>query len=360
MDRRSFFSAAAGSLFVSRSILAAEPAPALDSTALKEVLERIVTNHRLPGLAAALVTGSEITALAVAGVRRIGNPDAIRADDLFMIGSCTKRMTSTMVLRLVDRGLLTLEATLPQVLPDIPIRDEYKPVTIGQLLTFKGGLPQYMRVSRELTPILFELKGTPAEEREQFTRHVLQEEPAAKVGEYLYSNASYAVAAFIAARKTSQSWEDLMRSEIFEPLGMTNSGFGQPRTKERPQQPAGHRREGEVYTPLDENRPPRDSEIGLAGPGGVHCPIRDFARWAAYELAAAKGSDELLKAETSKRWRDLTGGGQGGSRPIRGGTQWIAASYVTWPAANRAAAIMCNAGGIVEANREFFEAVRPG
>jgi hypothetical protein len=49
----------------------------------------------------------------------------------------------------------------------------------------------------------------------------------------------------------------------------------------------------------------------------------------------------------------------GGSRPIRGGTQWIAASYVTWPAANRAAAILCNAGGIMEANREFFDAVRP-
>jgi CubicO group peptidase (beta-lactamase class C family) len=358
MDRRSFLCSATGSLLLARTIRAAEPAPALDSNGLKALLNRIVTNHKLPGLAAAVMTGSEITASAVAGVRKIGDPALIQSDDLFLIGSCTKRMTSTMLLRLVDRGVLTLEATLAEALPDIAMRDDYKSVTIAQLLTFKGGLPQYMRVSPQFTPILFELKGTPAEQREQFTRHVLQEEPAAKVGEYLYSNASYAVAAFIAAKKTSRSWEDLMRSEIFQPLGMKQSGFGRPRTKERPEQPAGHRLDGEVYVPLDEMMPPRDSEIGLAGPGGVHCPIRDFARFAAYELAAAKGRDELLKPETAKRWAELTGGGPGGSRPIRGGTQWISASYVTWPATNRAAAILCNAGGAVEPIREYFDAVK--
>src|SRR5436190_691182 len=302
MDRRSFLSATAGSFFFSRSVLSADPSPAVDSAALKTLLDRIVRDYKLPGLAAAVVSATEITASAVTGVRKVGQPDPIQAGDLFMIGSCTKRMTSTMLLRLVDRGVLTLETTLPEALPDIPVRDEYKAVTIEQLLTFKAGLPTYLLFSPQRTPVLFELKGTPDQQREQFTRHLLQEQPAAKVGEYLYSNASYALAAFIAARKAGKSWEDLVRSEVFEPLGMKQSGFGRPRTKDRPAQPAGHRLSGDVYVPQDDNMGPRDAENVMAGPGGVHCSIRDFARWAMYELAAAKGNDELPKPDISKRW----------------------------------------------------------
>src|SRR5439155_10780716 len=122
--------------------------------------------------------------------------------------------------------------------------------TVAQLPTHTGGIPTYLQIGPRVTPILFELKGSAAEQREQFVKHLLQEEPAAKPGtERKYSNASYALVALVAERRTGRSWQRLMEDEVFKPLGMTTAGFGRPRTKERPNEPSLHRKGDQGYEP---------------------------------------------------------------------------------------------------------------
>jgi len=215
-----------------------------------------------------------------------------------------------------------------------------------------------MQVGPGLTPILFELKGPVAEKREKFVKHVLQEEPVAKPGaERIYSNASYVVAAFAASRRTGRTWEALMEEEVFKPLHMTQAGFGRPWSKERPNEPRLHIKGDEGYEPEPEEDRQADPSEVLAGPGGVHCSIRDFARFAAYELLAAQGNELLLKPETSKRWRELSRGEQVEGRPVRGATQWLTAGYVLWPSKNRAAAAAVNGGSAFDACLAVFNAV---
>src|SRR5262249_25520314 len=159
----------------------------------------------------------------------------IRPSDLFLIGSCTKRMTGLAMCRLIDKGRLTFETTLADALPDFPMRDDYRGVTIAQLLSFTGGIQPYTIMTPQRTPIIGQLKGLPAERREQLLRHMLQEEPVAKPGtERNYSNASYALMATIAARKAGREFDDVLREEVFQPLGLESAGVGNPRTKELP------------------------------------------------------------------------------------------------------------------------------
>ena len=359
MNRRSFLSSA-GLAFLAASGRFAPAARAADEAleGFGDLLAKVRADHQLPGIAAAVVRGDRVVAEGVAGVRRIGAEDKVTLDDRFLIGSCTKRMTAAMICRVIDAGRLAFDTKLADALPDIPMRAEYRAVTTAQLLGFRGGIRPYMQVSPKLTPILFELNGTPAEQREAFVKHVLNEEPVAEPGgERVYSNASFAIAVCAAARRTGRTWESMMTDEVFKPLKLTHAGFGRARTKERPNEPDVHRKRADGYEPEPEDARAAEPAAAMAGAGGVHCSIRDFAKFAAYELAAARGKDLLLKPDTSSRLQELSRGELVEGRPVRGGTPWVTAGYVLWPSTDTAAAVAVNGGSAFDACKAVFASV---
>jgi CubicO group peptidase (beta-lactamase class C family) len=227
------------------------------------------------------------------------------------------------------------------------------------------------------------LKGSSREQREQFVKHVLQEEPVVKPGtERRYSNASYALVAFVAEQRTGKSWEELMRTEVFEPLGMGTAGFGRPRSKDRPNEPTLHRKTDTGFEPEPDERV--NLMAVFAPAGDVHCSIRDFAKFASYELNAANGNNTLLKPETAKRLRELPEGAgplvypkgvkakAGGDRnagqkkgppgkpgnSFFGGSDYVSAGCILWPEENLAAVAAINAGFSNEAIRAAHEAIK--
>ncbi len=351
MDRRTFLGSVGSTVAVLAVRARGDDPPIKD---LAEGLEAIRNEHGLPGISAAIARGKQVVSEGVAGVRRLGGEDKVTKDDRFLIGSCTKRMTGLAVCRLIDKGRLAFDTTLGEALSDFPMRDDYKPVTIAQLLSFTGGIQPYTMLSPQRTPIIGQLKGSIAERREQLLRHVLQEEPVAKPGTTRnYSNASYALAATIAARKTGKEFDEVLREEVFQPLGLQSAGVGNPQTKEHPDQPSLHIQGAKGYEPQAEGRAGPVEGLFI-GAGGVYCTARELARFAGYELAAAQGRDELLQAKTAARWQELSADARTDGRPIFGGTQGLTAAFAIWPSKNLAAAIAINGGGAMEACRAFF------
>src|SRR5439155_745926 len=148
--------------------------------------------------------------------------------------ACTKRMTSVMVCRVIDTGKLGFDTKLAEVLPTLKMRDEFRAITVEQLLASRAGMGAYKELDPRLTPILFDRKGNVVERRNRFLAYLLLELPVVKPGSAEeFSNASFFVAAELAARRTGRPWEALIQGEIFKPLGMTKSGFGRPRSKDR-------------------------------------------------------------------------------------------------------------------------------
>jgi D-alanyl-D-alanine carboxypeptidase len=216
MDRRTFIrcttihcAAAAGVSLTCARIAVSQSAAGLNLDAIRE-------EYGFPGIAAAGVRGNAIAVEGAAGFRRVGADDKITLDDRFAMASCTKRMTAAMIARLVDSGRLSFETSLAEALPGVPMRDDYRSVTVAQLLTFQGGIQPYLQFNPADMPFLRSLQGDTRKRRQQFIQHVLEEEPVVKPGtERRYSNASYALVAFVAERRTGKSWESLMETEVF-------------------------------------------------------------------------------------------------------------------------------------------------
>jgi CubicO group peptidase (beta-lactamase class C family) len=264
---------------------------------LEDLLGQVRSDSGAPGVAAAVVQGGRIVDQAAAGLRRADRPGAVKIDDRFHFGSLTKAFTATMIGVLVERDLLRWDAKIGETLDGIPMNDGFRPVTLEQLLQHRGGVPS-MPPATELAARASESGArSPSDRREAAAGRVLAQDQTTP-GEYAYSNAGYLVAGLMAERAAGQPWEALMRSFVFEPLGLRTMGFGWPATPNAPDQPLGH-----TGTPpnLEVHDPNESSSIDLIqiGPAGdLHGSIGDLARFAAFHLAGLRGQDGALRAET--------------------------------------------------------------
>ena len=272
------------------TVHAAAP-PSKDVSAL---LAPIIQKHDVPGMAAAVVRGGETVALGVAGVRTRGKSDKIAAADRFHIGSDTKAMTAMLCGILVDEGKLKWDQTLGETFPELKksMHTQYQAVTLQQLLTHRGGAPADL-TKDELWGKLWQHKGTPRSARRLLVQQVTSKPTEATPGEkYIYSNAGYSIAGYMAEKVTGKAWESPMREKIFRPLGMTTAGFGAPGKAGKNDQPRGHKADGSPVEPG-----PGADNPGAIGPAGiVHCSIGDWAKFVAANLPS--GKTKLVKPET--------------------------------------------------------------
>ena len=111
------------------------------------------------------------------------------------------------------------------------------------------------------------------ERRYRILRKNLKRPPKGASGDFLYSNLSYMVAGAMAERLTGTSWEDLMKEQVFTPLGMTTAGFGAPGRWARTDQPWGHRRANGGNWKARQF----DNPAALGPAGTVHLSLADYA-----------------------------------------------------------------------------------
>lgn len=269
-----------------------------EATPLKRSALSLCEKWCLPGVALCVIRADRTVEIAVAGVRKAGRDGAVQKSDLFHLGSMTKAMTATMIGTLVDDGFLRWDMTLGDGFPEFAdsMCTAYVNVTLEQLLTHTSGLPRYT-TDQEWQSIP-SYSGTPTQQRLAFTRTLLAGTPLGPAGVYRYSNAGYAVAASLAERTTGLSWEQLMQTRLFGPLGV-DAAYGWPLAQSS-EEPWGHRISGGVATPHD----PTDGyavPAVLAPAGDVSMCISDYARFACMHLAGLEGkggsvcSDELIQ-----------------------------------------------------------------
>lgn len=300
--------AAIGGCVDRRETAAALPSPQSPAKALAapvdiaEHLETIRARHQLPALAAVVLREDGIVALGAVGVRKLGSPKGVTANDRFHLGSDTKAMTATLIALLVEEGRLSWDTTLAAALPDLAptMNADYRGVTVEQLLQHRGGLPADLRRDG-LWLRLRTAADTPREQRELLAGTVLSWPPAVPPGsQYLYSNAGYAVAGLIAERITGEAWEDLMRRRLFEPLGMSTAGFGPPGTPGEVDEPRGHAT-GVLGTSPLEPGPLADNPPAIGPAATVHCSLPDWGEFVRLHLRGARGTAALLRPETFAR-----------------------------------------------------------
>lgn len=259
---------------------------------LEDILAPILTKHSVPALGGAIVTSRGLAAIGVLGVRKAGTKIPATAEDQWHIGSDTKAMTAVLIAALVEQGRLKWETTIGKTFPELAssMSPEFQKINLLELLSHRAGLPA--NLPWRLIPRAQEIR----EQRQAALKAAASARLDGKPGTtYLYSNLGYVIAGAIAEKVAGDSWEELIKKQVFEPLGMRSASFGGVGTPGQIDQPWGHAADGK---PVKDYGPDADNPPVLGPAGRVHCTLSDWAKFIADELRGARGEKGLLKPET--------------------------------------------------------------
>ncbi|MDQ0795197.1 serine hydrolase [Streptomyces sp. B1I3] len=247
----------------------------------RALLHRIATAQsegRTPSLVAAVQRGGRIV---WSGARSCVNGHAPDGDTQYRIGSITKTFTAVLVLRLRDEGLLDLDDRLEKHLPDAGVDD----VTIHQLLAHSAGLgaetpaPWWERTPGTDRPTLADVLG----ERPQL-------HSAGRL--HHYSNPGYTLLGALVERLRGESWAEVLRREILEPLGMDRT---------TPQAQPPHAGGWAVHPWADVMLPEPAEDLGLMAPAGqLWSTTTDLLRFAAF---LERGDERVLSTSSVSEMR---------------------------------------------------------
>lgn len=260
-----------------------------------------------PGLAIAIVENGKTVLAKGYGVRKLGAPDPVDADTVFMIGSTGKAMTTAALATLVDAGKLDWDDRVVDRLPGFQMYDAWvtREMRLRDLLVHRSGL------GLGAGDLLVVPRGSIS--RAELVRRLSYIKPATSFrSAYAYDNILYAVAGQLIEAVSGQSWEDYVREHVFAPAGMTSAvsddehHFGNPnRAFPHARVDGPVRGVGEISV-LDE----RDQLGRAAAPAGmIGTSANDMARWLQIQLAhgALPNGGRLFSEAASKAmWEPVT------------------------------------------------------
>jgi CubicO group peptidase (beta-lactamase class C family) len=240
------------------------------SDSIHRILTKVVNDGEAPGMIAAIISSEGVIAIASVGERKAGSGIPFTTTDVVHLGSCGKAMTSTMIATLVAEGKLSWNTNLIEAIPELKnkIHTDYHKITLWQLLTHRAGIPK--NASDESAFRSKEIKAR----RLAILEDNFKSPATFEIDEFHYSNFGYMIAACMAEQITGLSWEVLMKKRLFDPLGMSTAGFGNPNKNKSTDQPWGHHKylwkwwSSEAYY---------DEVIGPAG--RVYCSVADWAKF---------------------------------------------------------------------------------
>jgi CubicO group peptidase (beta-lactamase class C family) len=268
---------------------------------LKVVLEGIRAQFNVPAVGGATVTRRGISMVDVAGIRKHGSNVAVETGDRWHLGSDTKAMTATLLAVLVQKGVVGWDVTVAQAFPEWAqtMKTMFKETTFERLMAHRSGI---VNVAPNENDALTDTSQTVPERRREFARlithrqhgdpNVLFDAPGFV---FSYQNANFILAGAMLERCTGKSWENLMTTEVFQPLGMTSAGFGTPGSVNDVNEPWGHSDSSGLRVPSKGDNTP-----ALGPAGTVHATLQDWARFIRLHLDGSESALTLSPASLTR------------------------------------------------------------
>lgn len=143
-----------------------------------------------------------------------------QTDTRFKMASITKVYTASLILHLVERGMLSLDDVITDHLPDYPSSAGDR-ITLEHLLVQSAGIPDYINLPGFLSTQA-KLTHDKHEFVDYFAHLDLEFEPGT---DWNYGNSGYYLLGLIVEEVTGMSYEDAMEQYILEPLGLDDTGY---------------------------------------------------------------------------------------------------------------------------------------
>jgi CubicO group peptidase (beta-lactamase class C family) len=181
---------------------------------LQSDFARLVAEHGVPGAVVAVLKDGEVVD-AAAGVLSTATNVEATPDSVFQIGSITKVWTTTLVMQLVDDGLLDLDVPIRQYLPEFRLADDAAAdaITTRHLLSHRGGFEGDV----------FTDTGRGEDAVEKYIGAIAELPQLFPPGEiFSYNNAAFSVLGRLVEVLRGKNWETALVEHIATPLGLTH------------------------------------------------------------------------------------------------------------------------------------------
>jgi uncharacterized protein YbbC (DUF1343 family)/CubicO group peptidase (beta-lactamase class C family) len=256
-----------------------------DAERLREIdrtIETAIAEHKLPGGVFHLERGGSVYEKTYGNRALVPAVEPMTGDTIFDAASLTKVVATTpSIWLLIERGKIELDAPVSRYIPEFRggWRDE---ITIRHLLTHTSGL----RPDLDLSP--------PWSGYDTAIRMAIAEEPRQRPGyTFRYSDINFELLGEIVRRVSGDDLDVFAKREIFQPLGMTDSGFRRSnadasRIAPTEQTPEGMLR-GVVHDPTARRMG------GVAGHAGLFTTVHDLTLYCRMLL---RGGLPILKPQT--------------------------------------------------------------
>jgi CubicO group peptidase (beta-lactamase class C family) len=251
---------------------------------LKARMKSFVEQGRTAGIVTLLGYRGQVIHADAAGYQNLEMKTPMRLDSLFQIASMTKPITAVAVMMAEEDGLLTVLDPVEKYLPefkDIKVKEgdalvkPASPITIRDVLTHTSGMSGgYPQAVGDFQTFYRKRDKTLADAVKFFAGQPLETQPGTK---WIYSNMGIAVAGRIVEIVTKKSFEQFLQERLFTPLGMNDTHFFLPASK--------NARVAQIYQMTDAGlkksviEPTRENAIYAAPEAGLYSSAADLFRF---------------------------------------------------------------------------------
>jgi D-alanyl-D-alanine carboxypeptidase len=188
------------------------------TTRIDSLATAFINDTHTPAVSVAVLRGSDTLVMKGYGEASVEAHRPATASTVYRIGSITKQFTSAAIMRLIERGKLSLDDPMSKYLPDVPLHGHT--VTIRQLLNHTSGIhsytsePEWQKTwTKDLTPrqiVAFVDKDT--------------FDFAPGTG-WRYNNTGYVLLGMIIEKITGEPYASYLQHDLFTPLGLRQTSY---------------------------------------------------------------------------------------------------------------------------------------
>lgn len=182
---------------------------------IDSIVRQEMRTSKTPGMSLVILRKGKIVKVAGYGFGNLETKTRATADTVYENGSMGKMFTAATVMLLVEQGKINLEDPFSKYFPNSPTA--WSSIKIRHLLNHTSGLPDYLANSVNLD---FGHEYSIQEVLTEVAKRPL-DFPAGAA--WSYSNTGYLALGFVLEKVSGKPYDELMKTMIFEPLGMRNT-----------------------------------------------------------------------------------------------------------------------------------------
>ena len=260
------------------------------SAQVDSLVNYAMEKFHVPGVAVGIVKDGKIIYNKGFGLRNIDKKGRVNEHTQFAIASNTKAFTTAALAILVDKGKISWDTKVTDIIPEFKMYNDYvtENFIIEDLITHRSGL------GLGAGDLMIFPEGTDFTINDIVKNFQYLKEVSPFRTKFDYDNLLYIVAGEVIARVGNMPWQEFMRKEIIEPLGLNDTYCTYSFIKDKSNVADPHAVENGLPVPIEHFEFDLSKLNGAAG--SFYSSVNDLSKWMILQMNEGNYGEDSSKS----------------------------------------------------------------